>query len=556
MTTPVRRAIAIIGILVSMTLAPARAASRSDGEDAWMKGGGTATIVWGHSISDGSYGLPETSQLGLRFGMHLSSRYDLEIGYEGAPVRTVSDPGSILFRDRSVVTTTGPVDFRSESFQARLMISPVRRRVWLHPYVLAGLGRLNFFSESRLPASERGLLQQGIFVFGAGLRQYFNRFIALRIEYAGEAPFERTAVNQRMNVGLSFELNSRPPADADRDGVIDFRDHCPGTPAGALVDKTNGCPYDLDGDGVPEGIDLCPQTPAGWSVDASGCPTDGDGDKVPDALDRCAATIPGSTVDAAGCPSDEDGDGIPDGIDQCAATPAGAQVDPVGSATPGCTHDLDGDGVPAGLDHCARTPQGAKVDASGCPIDSDGDGVYDGLDLCPDSPAGRLHDRDGCPRVRLDRDEPQPLENVLFLKGADLRPGAEAWVALAAEALDYWSDLKVEVAVAAEPGGAPAARKRAARMRALTVRTILLAKGIAPDRVTAVAAPPSAAPVADETAPRVTIRRLSGDLRLHPASAPSPAPATDEVRPDRSGGTPSSPETPRRAGSRGGRASS
>ncbi len=35
----------------------------------------------------------------------------------------------------------------------------------------------------------------------------------------------------------------------------------------------NGCPLDSDGDGVYDYLDKCPNTPAGVSVDTNGCPT-------------------------------------------------------------------------------------------------------------------------------------------------------------------------------------------------------------------------------------------------------------------------------------------
>ena len=47
----------------------------------------------------------------------------------------------------------------------------------------------------------------------------------------------------------------------------------------------------------------------------------------------------------------------------------------------------------------------------------DGDRVLDGIDQCPDTPKGQKIDRDGCPRVRLDKGEPQTLQNVKFIKG-------------------------------------------------------------------------------------------------------------------------------------------
>ena len=66
-----------------------------------------------------------------------------------------------------------------------------------------------------------------------------------------------------------------PPPDTDGDGVPDFEDECPGTPAGATVDAV-GCFCDVggdsDGDGVNNCLDVCPDTPVGEEVDATGCP--------------------------------------------------------------------------------------------------------------------------------------------------------------------------------------------------------------------------------------------------------------------------------------------
>lgn len=48
--------------------------------------------------------------------------------------------------------------------------------------------------------------------------------------------------------------------DADRDGVKDADDRCPGTPASATVDR-KGCPVDRDGDGIPDYRDAEPLSP-------------------------------------------------------------------------------------------------------------------------------------------------------------------------------------------------------------------------------------------------------------------------------------------------------
>jgi len=58
--------------------------------------------------------------------------------------------------------------------------------------------------------------------------------------------------------------------DADRDGVYDDDDMCPGTPKGVKVDR-DGCPLDSDNDTIPDYEDRCPNTPAGDVVDSRGC---------------------------------------------------------------------------------------------------------------------------------------------------------------------------------------------------------------------------------------------------------------------------------------------
>jgi OOP family OmpA-OmpF porin len=87
-----------------------------------------------------------------------------------------------------------------------------------------------------------------------------------------EAP-QRTVnlTNFGVSLGLSYMLGSKPIPDSDGDGILENRDRCPDTPAGAQVDGT-GCPSDSDADGVPDGVDRCAGTPAGTAVDATGCP--------------------------------------------------------------------------------------------------------------------------------------------------------------------------------------------------------------------------------------------------------------------------------------------
>src|SRR5438876_270953 len=102
---------------------------------------------------------------------------------------------------------------------------------------------------------------------------------SLEVEGAFASP-----TTQSNNVGVSVMLGSKPILDSDGDGVLDNRDRCPDTPAGASVDS-RGCPSDSDNDGVPDGVDRCPNTVAGAAVDVRGCSQDSDGDNIPDGLD-------------------------------------------------------------------------------------------------------------------------------------------------------------------------------------------------------------------------------------------------------------------------------
>jgi OOP family OmpA-OmpF porin len=58
--------------------------------------------------------------------------------------------------------------------------------------------------------------------------------------------------------------------DTDADGVVDSRDECVGTPAGAAVDS-KGCSTDSDNDGVADYKDKCPNSAPGAKVNALGC---------------------------------------------------------------------------------------------------------------------------------------------------------------------------------------------------------------------------------------------------------------------------------------------
>jgi len=229
---------------------------------------------------------------------------------------------------------------------------------------------------------------------------------------------------------------------------------------------------DTDGDGVYDYLDKCPETPAGVTVDSDGCPLDSDGDGVYDYMDKCPETPTAIAVDKDGCPLDSDGDGVYNYLDKCPETPAGVTVD-----SDGCPLDTDGDGVYDYMDKCPETPAGVAVDSNGCPLDSDKDGVYDYLDKCPGTPEGARVNAMGC----------WVLGDVLFdTAKADIKSSMASVLDDVVDVLNKNSGMNVEVQGHTDNRGSQKFNQTLSENRAAAVMGYLVKKGIASSRLTSV----------------------------------------------------------------------
>jgi outer membrane protein OmpA-like peptidoglycan-associated protein len=534
---------ACIAIALSITLlaVPAHAEEK--------KGAWEAGFLYGTNLYGNELRLSNESEYGLRFGWYWRPAYEWELQFRRTGSAGLQNENSTLIADPTVFFAVPERTFTSDAYSVRFLINPrnVKRR--FKPYAVFGYGMVMYSADPSLQDSEKGDERGRVITIGGGVRLRLFPHVALRTEFTTE--YEPTNIyhNEHVNVGLTWVWGggggAGGSADSDGDGVVDLTDHCPDTPKGALVDSHNGCPWDLDQDGVMEGIDKCPDTPRGWPVDEQGCPQDTDGDGVPDGADRCTDTPKGAIGNIEGCPTDHDGDGVWDGLDKCPDTPRGALVDPMDSPTAGCPHDTDNDGVFDGVDTCPLTPAGATVDEAGCPHDADGDKVLDGIDQCPDTPKGAKIDKEGCPRIRLDKPEPQILQNVKFVDGIELWPGTDAWLQLLVDALQYWTDVSIEVGVYTDNKGSAAANRNISQRRAEVVKGWLVQHDVDATRI-AIKGYGATSFIADNETEegrdknrRVEVKRLSGDVRKHPKPVPEEAPAPEEPAP-----TPPAPEQP------------
>jgi len=189
------------------------------------------------------------------------------------------------------------------------------------PFVKAGAGYEKLSVETS--SNEDGFFLDA----GAGLKIALMDQLALKLEaiYMAKPGTNNSGFadsNLMTMVGLSYsfgetaqkaapvkeEKKEEPVAapvvvdgDDDKDGVLNSKDKCPDTPAGAKVDA-NGCELDDDNDGVVNSKDKCPNTPAGAKVDANGCELDDDKDGVVNSKDLCSNTPAGAPVNESGCP--------------------------------------------------------------------------------------------------------------------------------------------------------------------------------------------------------------------------------------------------------------
>ncbi len=224
--------------------------------------------------------------------------------------------------------------------------------------------------------------------------------------------------------------------------------------------------------------------------------TDRDNDGIMDPSDKCP-DVPG-VAKYEGCPvPDSDKDGINDDNDKCPQVPGLAKYQ-------GCPiPDTDKDGINDEEDKCPQVPGLARY--QGCPIpDGDGDGVNDEEDKCP-TIAG-VPENGGCPPINF------KAENVQFVSGsAILTGGAKTELNKLVKILNEdYPGIKIVIEGHTDNTGKPEVNAALSEKRANSVKTYLVGKKVAADRMTA-SGFGSDQPVADNTTPagRAKNRRVT-----------------------------------------------
>jgi OOP family OmpA-OmpF porin len=232
--------------------------------------------------------------------------------------------------------------------------------------------------------------------------------------------------------------------------------------------------------------------------------TDRDKDGVPDSVDECPDVA--GPAELHGCP-DTDGDGIPDKDDKCPNQKGVAKYN-------GCPiPDTDGDGINDEEDKCPLVAGVARY--QGCPIpDRDGDGVNDEEDKCPDL-AGDPNNH-GCPIVKEEvRKRVNYAAQHIFFATASytLLKKSFSGIDEIAGLMNKEPGLKLYIDGYTDNTGRPEKNQLLSDHRAGAVKTYLLSKGIAPERIISTGHGPSN-PIDDNKTAAGRARNRRVELKL------------------------------------------
>lgn len=199
-------------------------------------------------------------------------------------------------------------------------------------------------------------------------------------------------------------------------------------------------------------------------------PADTDGDGIIDPNDKCP-TVPG-TAKYQGCPvPDTDADGINDENDKCPTVKGLSKYE-------GCPiPDTDKDGINDEEDKCPSVPGLARY--QGCPIpDTDADGVNDEEDKCPHVKG--TPELLGCPSLNF------KAADINFANGSTvLTKVSKLELNKGVQVLTVNPQLKLYVEGHTSSTGSAKLNDKLSLDRANAVKSYMVGKGIASDRLTA-----------------------------------------------------------------------
>ncbi|HVI00665.1 MAG TPA: OmpA family protein, partial [Enhygromyxa sp.] len=194
--------------------------------------------------------------------------------------------------------------------------------------------------------------------------------------------------------------------------------------------------------------------------------------------------------EVAVAPSDRDNDGIDDALDRCPdeAESANGYLDEDGCPE----YDADGDGIWDEQDPCPNESETINnyLDEDGCPeSDRDTDGMWDEQDTCPDEPEtfNGYQDADGCADEVPEevRAFTGTIKGITFENNSEaIRPVSRPVLDRAVDVLSRNPDVRINIVGHTDSKGDRDYNISLSQRRAASVKTYLVERGIAEDRIT------------------------------------------------------------------------
>jgi len=235
------------------------------------------TPMIGGVLPEGNLGLEKNySNAGLALGINVDDQVfdQVEVGF----LQTLSEP-------KYTKSNGGYTDI-TRFFANVVKDYPLTSDLSL--YGLAGIGYEVFDLEAY--GNENSLFGN----YGAGIKAKLTDTVSLKFDlrHAIETNHGDNNLLYTLGLAIPFGEKAKPapvmekpvkmvkpepvkmmPKDSDNDGIIDSKDNCPNSAAGAVVNAMGCDVRDDDKDGVINRIDECSNTIMGAKVDASGCLT-------------------------------------------------------------------------------------------------------------------------------------------------------------------------------------------------------------------------------------------------------------------------------------------
>lgn len=178
------------------------------------------------------------------FGGRLGYNFTENVGIEavGEYIRSHVDNRNKRFTRQGQFTS--PIDGVNITMYHLDLLYHFMPKTNFNPFVAAGYGAAHYSPK----INNKGM---SIVNFGVGAKYWLAENIGLRFDLRDNMTFDEQINNVQATLGivLAFGGGSKvapapveKPLDSDNDGVPDYLDKCPGTPAGVTVGK-HGCPY-------------------------------------------------------------------------------------------------------------------------------------------------------------------------------------------------------------------------------------------------------------------------------------------------------------------------